>query len=210
VDRTGPGRGGRARRLAAAAAALGCAVPLAGCGLFGSGITIATPSVMTVSSGAFLQDTMPTAHLVYGGPDWDAVDKSTNHAGGKPKHDTVGADAGLRFGLLFGNADHRKPNASAHLLPEAGARNERTLEAVRCSAWFGAVSSDDTGVAQVRRLWSHAAHAAASGLIFTVLPVDADAIIAMVTCTTCSPSRPDAMGSSSYWMAWLNASTCRV
>ena len=28
----------------------------------------------------FLQDTMPTAHLVYGGPDWDAVDKSTNHA----------------------------------------------------------------------------------------------------------------------------------
>jgi Raf kinase inhibitor-like YbhB/YbcL family protein len=59
VDRTGPGRGGRARRLAAAAAALGCAVPLAGCGIFGSGITIATPSVMTVSSGAFLQGTMP-------------------------------------------------------------------------------------------------------------------------------------------------------
>jgi hypothetical protein len=28
-----------------------------------------------------------------------------------------------------------KPNAGAHLLPEAGA--ERTLEAVRCSAWFG-------------------------------------------------------------------------
>jgi metallo-beta-lactamase class B len=40
----------------------------------------------------FLQDSMPNAHLVYGGPDWDAVDKSTNHAGGKPKHDTVGAD----------------------------------------------------------------------------------------------------------------------
>ena len=35
---------------------------------------------------------MPAAHLVYGGPDWDAVDKSTNHAGGKPKHDTVGTD----------------------------------------------------------------------------------------------------------------------
>src|SRR5262245_16005501 len=30
-----------------------------------------------------------------------------------------------------------EPNASAHLLPEAGA--QRTLEAVRCSAWFGAV-----------------------------------------------------------------------
>ena len=27
-------------------------------------------------------------------------------------------------------------NASAHLLPEAGARHERTLEAVRCSTWF--------------------------------------------------------------------------
>jgi hypothetical protein len=26
------------------------------------------------------------------------------------------------------------PNASAHLLPEAGATQERTLEAVRCSA----------------------------------------------------------------------------
>src|SRR3989441_2397750 len=40
----------------------------------------------------FLQDTIPSAHLVYGGPDWDAVDRSTNHAGGKPKHDTSGAD----------------------------------------------------------------------------------------------------------------------
>ena len=39
----------------------------------------------------FLQDSMPNAHLVYGGPDWDAVDKSTNHSGGKPKHDTVSA-----------------------------------------------------------------------------------------------------------------------
>jgi metallo-beta-lactamase class B len=35
---------------------------------------------------------MPSAHLLYGGPDWDAVDKSTNHAGGKPKHDMVAAD----------------------------------------------------------------------------------------------------------------------
>jgi hypothetical protein len=30
------------------------------------------------------------------------------------------------------------PNAGAHLLPEAEARNERRLEAVRCSAWLGA------------------------------------------------------------------------
>ena len=29
------------------------------------------------------------------------------------------------------------PNAGAHLLPEAAARNERRLEAVRCSALFG-------------------------------------------------------------------------
>jgi metallo-beta-lactamase class B len=40
----------------------------------------------------FLQDSMPSAHLVYGGPDWDAIDKSANHAGGKPKRDTVGTD----------------------------------------------------------------------------------------------------------------------
>ena len=30
------------------------------------------------------------------------------------------------------------PNASAHLLPEAGATQERRLEAVRCSALLGA------------------------------------------------------------------------
>src|SRR5215831_993156 len=40
----------------------------------------------------FLQDMMRNAHLVYGGPDWDAVDRSTNHAGGKPKRDMVGTD----------------------------------------------------------------------------------------------------------------------
>ena len=39
-----------------------------------------------------LQDEIPRVHLVYGAADWDAVDKSTNHAGGKPKHDTVGTD----------------------------------------------------------------------------------------------------------------------
>jgi len=39
-----------------------------------------------------LQDAMPAAHLVYGAEDWDAVDKSANHAGGKPRHDMVGTD----------------------------------------------------------------------------------------------------------------------
>ena len=38
----------------------------------------------------YLQDTLTNARIVYGGPDWDAVDKSTNHQGGKPKHDLVG------------------------------------------------------------------------------------------------------------------------
>ena len=46
----------------------------------------------------FLQDTLPSARLVYGGPDWDAVDASTNRAGGKPKRDTVGAD-GMKFSV---------------------------------------------------------------------------------------------------------------
>jgi metallo-beta-lactamase class B len=40
----------------------------------------------------FLQDKMPTAKMVYGGPDWDAIDKAATHAGGKPKRDTVGTD----------------------------------------------------------------------------------------------------------------------
>jgi len=39
-----------------------------------------------------LQDTIPGVHLVYGAEDWQAIDKSTNHAGGKPKHDMVGTD----------------------------------------------------------------------------------------------------------------------
>jgi metallo-beta-lactamase class B len=39
-----------------------------------------------------LQHAMPAAHLVYGAEDWDAVDKSANHAGGKPRHDMVGTD----------------------------------------------------------------------------------------------------------------------
>ncbi len=39
-----------------------------------------------------LQDEIPGVHIVYGAADWDAVDKSTNHAGGKPRHDMVGTD----------------------------------------------------------------------------------------------------------------------
>src|SRR5262249_35333589 len=39
-----------------------------------------------------LQDEIPGVHLVYGAEDWDAVDKSTNHAGGETKQDVVGTD----------------------------------------------------------------------------------------------------------------------
>jgi Raf kinase inhibitor-like YbhB/YbcL family protein len=45
--------------MATAAAAAAFAVPLAGCGLFSSGVTVTAPSVMTVSEGAFVHDTMP-------------------------------------------------------------------------------------------------------------------------------------------------------
>jgi len=41
---------------------------------------------------AYLQDSIPGLHLVYGAADWDAVDKSTDRPGGKPKHDMVGTD----------------------------------------------------------------------------------------------------------------------
>jgi metallo-beta-lactamase class B len=39
-----------------------------------------------------LQDEIPGVHLIYGAEDWEAVDKSTNHQGGKPKHDMIGQD----------------------------------------------------------------------------------------------------------------------
>ncbi|HVT67285.1 MAG TPA: YbhB/YbcL family Raf kinase inhibitor-like protein [Trebonia sp.] len=41
-------------------AALCCVVPLAGCGLFSSGVAIASPRVMLVTSGAFERGVMPT------------------------------------------------------------------------------------------------------------------------------------------------------
>ena len=39
-----------------------------------------------------LQDEIPGVHIIYGVEDWEAVDNSTNHLGGKPKHDMVGDD----------------------------------------------------------------------------------------------------------------------
>jgi Raf kinase inhibitor-like YbhB/YbcL family protein len=45
--------------MAAAAGAVAFAVPLGGCGLFSSGVTVTSPSVMTVSEGAFVHGAMP-------------------------------------------------------------------------------------------------------------------------------------------------------
>ena len=53
-------RRGPARRLAGAAAAAAFSLPLAGCGLFSSGVTITAPAVMTVTEAAFVHDVMPT------------------------------------------------------------------------------------------------------------------------------------------------------
>jgi metallo-beta-lactamase class B len=39
-----------------------------------------------------LQDEIPGVHLVYGAEDWDSVDRSASHAGGKPRHDIAGTD----------------------------------------------------------------------------------------------------------------------
>src|SRR5262245_59250781 len=51
------------------------------------------------------------------------------------------ARSAMRFSLLYWDTGYTCwPNAQTHLPPEAGARHERTLEAVRCSAWFGAVA----------------------------------------------------------------------
>lgn len=61
----------------------------------------------------FLQDKMPKAHLVYGGPDWDAVEKSTNRPGGKPKRDTVGTD-GMK--LSVGDASVQIVTTPGHTL----------------------------------------------------------------------------------------------
>ena len=66
VDRKS--RRGLAVRAARAAAALGCAVPLAGCGLFSAGVTVTSPSVMTVTSSTFLHGTIMPQRFTCTGP----------------------------------------------------------------------------------------------------------------------------------------------
>jgi metallo-beta-lactamase class B len=58
-----------------------------------------------------LQDALPGAHLVYGAEDWEAVDKSTNHMGGKPKHDVTGDDG---MTLSVGDASLRIVTMPGH------------------------------------------------------------------------------------------------
>jgi Raf kinase inhibitor-like YbhB/YbcL family protein len=69
LDGTAPGRLARgARGVAAAAAAAVCALPVTGCGLFGSKLTITSPAVMTISSSAFEQgDILPARFTCAGG-----------------------------------------------------------------------------------------------------------------------------------------------
>ena len=82
----------------------------------------------------FLQDKLSAAHLVYGGPDWDAVEKSASHQGGKPIRDLVGSD-GMKLSVgdasvqlvtmpghtpgtlsfLFEAKDHGKPMRVAYV-----------------------------------------------------------------------------------------------
>ncbi len=45
--------------MASAAAAFGLSLPLAGCGLLSSGVTVTTPAVMTMAESAFPRNTMP-------------------------------------------------------------------------------------------------------------------------------------------------------
>jgi Raf kinase inhibitor-like YbhB/YbcL family protein len=68
VDGISRRRRGRAGRVAAAVAAIGFALPLAGCGLFSSGITLAAPSVMTVTESSFVHGTVMPDQFTCAGP----------------------------------------------------------------------------------------------------------------------------------------------
>ena len=46
----------------------------------------------------FVQDVFRNARMVYGAPDWDAVEKATNRPGGKPKRDLDGTD-GMKMSI---------------------------------------------------------------------------------------------------------------
>jgi metallo-beta-lactamase class B len=81
-----------------------------------------------------LQETIPGVHLIYGAEDWEAIEKSATHMGGKPKRDITGddgmvvsaGDASLRIittpghtpgtlSYLFEIRDHGKPLRVAYV-----------------------------------------------------------------------------------------------
>jgi metallo-beta-lactamase class B len=81
-----------------------------------------------------LQDSIPGVHLVYGAEDWEAIEKSSEHMGGKPKRDVAGddgmtisvGDASVRIvtmpghtpgtlSYLFEARDHGKPLRAAYV-----------------------------------------------------------------------------------------------
>jgi metallo-beta-lactamase class B len=59
----------------------------------------------------FLQDKMSNARLLYGAPDWDAVEQSTNRPGGTPKRDLVATDG---MTLSAGDASVRIVTTPGH------------------------------------------------------------------------------------------------
>jgi metallo-beta-lactamase class B len=58
-----------------------------------------------------LQDEIKGVHLVYGVEDWDAIDKSADHQGGKPKRDMVGDDG---MNISVGDASVRIVTMPGH------------------------------------------------------------------------------------------------
>jgi Raf kinase inhibitor-like YbhB/YbcL family protein len=56
-----------ARKVAATVVAAGCALPVAGCGLYGTGVTLTAPAVMRVNSGLFVGNTMPQRYTCANG-----------------------------------------------------------------------------------------------------------------------------------------------
>lgn len=84
----------RTRRLAAAVVAVCCSLPLAGCGLFSSNITITSPSVMTINSGSFDRNVMPQRYTC------------ANPQAANPALSWAGAPQGTKsIALVFDDAD---------------------------------------------------------------------------------------------------------
>jgi hypothetical protein len=80
--------------MARVVAAAAFAVPLAGCGLFSSGVTVTSPSVMTVSESAFTHDVLPSRFTCAG------------KQAATPPLTWAGAPAGTKsIALVFDDAD---------------------------------------------------------------------------------------------------------